>query len=156
MNQEEINAMLNGMFSGAQLGQVNVVTGDGVHISYNNYADERSVTMNNSGMGQTVPDTESKEIVTPRELTSNRGNGMLGELVKEKLLTTDWQPVEDVEEWKLAVIAHKVGTELNMANFWQQFAELWGRKPENMRSNYNRCLNTDNEIKFTKKLSRIF
>ena len=149
-----MDAMLSSILNGAQLGQVNFVMGGNAHISYNNYADERSVTMNSS-VEQTVPATESKEIATPKELTSNRGNGMLGELVKKKLLTTDWQPVEDVEEWKLAVIAHKVGTELNMANFWQQFAELWGRKPENMRSNYNRCLNTDSEIKFRKTLNRI-
>lgn len=155
MNQEQMDAMLSSILNGAQLGQVNFVMGGNAHISYNNYADERSVTMNSS-VEQTVPATESKEIVKPRELTSNRGNGMLGELVKEKLLTADWQPVEGVAEWKLAVIAHKVGEELKIDDFWQQFGELWGRKPENMRSNYNRCLNTDNEIKFTKKLSRIF
>ncbi|MBO7051244.1 MAG: hypothetical protein J6W24_01090 [Prevotella sp.] len=102
-------------------------------------------------VGESVP----RRSAMPRELESNRAKGMLAELVRERLLTGDWQPAEEVTEWQLAMIAHKVGEELGMANFWQVFGGLWGKKPENMRSNYNRSLNTEAELKFRKKLARI-
>ena len=91
----------------------------------------------------------------PKELQSNRARGMLGELVKEKLLKDNWQPAEGVAEWQLAVIAHKIGEELDIANFWQVFGLIWKRKPENLRSIYNRYHDTEAEIKFRKMLSKI-
>ena len=91
----------------------------------------------------------------PKELQSNRARGMLGELVKEKLLKDNWQPAEGVAEWQLAVIAHKIGEELDIANFWQVFGLMWKRKPENLRSIYNRYHDTEAEIKFRKRLSKI-
>ncbi len=91
----------------------------------------------------------------PKELQSNRARGMLGELVKERLLKDNWQPAEGVAEWQLAVIAHKIGEELDIANFWQLFGLMWKRKPENLRSIYNRYHDTEAEIKFRKMLSKI-
>ena len=92
---------------------------------------------------------------TPKELQSNRARGMLGELVKERLLKDNWQPAEGVAEWQLAVIAHKIGEELEIVNFWQVFARLWDRKAGTLRSNYNTYLNREVEIKFRKRLAKI-
>lgn len=91
----------------------------------------------------------------PKELESNRAKGMLRELVKERLLKDDWQPADGVAEWQLAVIAHKLGEELEIQSFWQVFARLWNRKAENLRGNYNMYLNKEVEIKFRKILSKI-
>ena len=116
-------------------------------VNQNNYYDQNACK---------EPDANTdNEHELPKELQSNRARGMLGELVKEKLLKDNWQPAEGVAEWQLAVIAHKIGEELDIANFWQVFGLIWKRKPENLRSIYNRYHDTEAEIKFRKRLSKI-
>lgn len=134
------------------------MAGNTVYVqgSYVDVHDNEVVNLSIDKAGEVhVSESAPRQSAMPRELESNRAKGMLTELVKEKLLTDDWQPAEAVAEWQLAMIAHKVGVELGMANFWQVFGTLWCRKPDNMRSNYNRCLDTEVEIKFRKILSRI-
>lgn len=118
--------------------------------------DNNNVYLNVEGAGDKMKrNVDIQDGETPKELQSNRARGMLGELVKERLLKDNWQPAEEVAEWQLAVIAHKIGEELDIINFWQVFARLWNRKAGTLRSNYNTYLDKEVEIKFRKRLAKI-
>lgn len=96
---------------------------------------------------------EAKEdAVIPDQLKSNRAKGMMSIAVECGILDDNWQPRTGVEEWKLACIANKIGEELNLSNKWSVFAQLWSRKPDNLRGLYNRYKDTDNERIFRKNV----
>ncbi len=91
----------------------------------------------------------------PKELQTNRAKGIMSVAVREGLLDEKWQPATDTAEWQLAVLAHKIGEELEMKKTWQTFGMLWDRKPDNLKALYYRYLDTDAEHKFRKTLSVI-
>ena len=91
----------------------------------------------------------------PHDLQSNRAKGIMNVAVKEGLLDDSWQPTTEIAEWQLAVLAHRIGEELEIQKVWQAFGKLWNRKPNNLKAIYYRYLDTDAEHKFRKKLNAI-
>ena len=70
------------------------------------------------------------------------------------LLNEDWQPL-DLSGTERALVAKAVSEHLNINEVWQVFGQLWGEKPETLRSYLNKALDQKKSLKFQDLLKNI-
>ena len=91
----------------------------------------------------------------PEKLKTDEAKEVMKKLVKSGLLTEDWRP-KDLSGTERALVAKVACEHLNINDVWQVFGQLWGEKPETLRSYLNKALEQKKSLKFQEKLKRIF
>ena len=64
----------------------------------------------------------------PKELCSKKAKRILDRAVEEGFLKENYQPGDNMEWWKMACMADKIGDELGLPNKWVVFCSFWGNK----------------------------
>lgn len=119
-----------------------------VHDNQNVYlsVDKAEVTVND--MVQQPP----KEV--PERLKSEAAEALKEDLVDAGILTADWQPL-NLSGSERALVARAVCERLKINEIWQVFGQLWGEKPETLRSYLNKALDQKKSLKFQDRLKDI-
>ena len=125
-----------------------VIESRGVKNVTNNYYDGRQP----DGEGKDMhldPDTEVHE-----KLKTEEAEEVMEDLVDAGLLNDDWQPL-DLSGTERALVAKAVSEHLKINEVWQVFGQLWGEKPETLRSYMNKALDQKKSLKFQDLLKNI-
>ena len=119
-----------------------------VHDNQNVYlsVDKAEVTVNDKV--QQAP----REV--PEQLKSEAAEALKEDLVDAGMLTADWQPI-DLSGTERALVAKAVSERLKINEIWQVFGQLWGEKPETLRSYLNKALDQKKSLKFQDRLKEI-
>ena len=88
----------------------------------------------------------------PRLLKSQKAKENLEFLVEKEILDKYWQPCAGIGEEELAALANKLSEVLHIRAKWMTFGGLWGRKPQNLRKNYNKILDSKKYADFNKNV----
>ena len=78
-----------------------------------------------------------KVVSRPEVLRSARAEALLTRLVKAGLVDEHWVP-RTLSNAEKGVLAFLLANRLDLSTPWQTFGGLWGIKPENLRSAYNK------------------
>ena len=119
-----------------------------VHDNQNVYlsVDKAEVTV--SDKVQQAP----KEV--PEQLKSEAAEALKEDLMDAGMLTADWQPI-DLSGTERALVAKAVSERLKINEIWQVFGQLWGEKPETLRSYLNKALDQKKSLIFQDRLKRV-
>ena len=119
-----------------------------VHDNQNVYlsVDKAEVTV--SDKVQQAP----KEV--PEQLKSEAAEALKEDLMDAGMLTDDWQPI-DLSGTERALVAKAVSERLKINEIWQVFGQLWGEKPETLRSYLNKALDQKKSLIFQDRLKRV-
>lgn len=119
-----------------------------VHDNQNVYlsVDKAEVTVNDKV--QQAP----REV--PEQLKSEAAEALKEDLMDAGMLTADWQPI-DLSGTERALVAKAVSERLKINEIWQVFGQLWGEKPETLRSYLNKALDQKKSLKFQDRLKEI-
>ena len=98
-------------------------------------------------------ETEAQNPV-PEKLKTDEAEELMEDLVDEGLLSEDWQPI-NLTGTERALVAKVVCEHLNINEVWQVFGQLWGEKPETLRSYLNKALDQKKSLKFQDRLKNI-
>ena len=90
----------------------------------------------------------------PEQLKSEAAEALKEDLVDAGMLTDDWQPI-DLSGTERALVAKAVSERLKINEIWQVFGQLWGEKPETLRSYLNKALDQKKSLKFQDRLKAI-
>ena len=90
----------------------------------------------------------------PEQLKSEAAEALKEDLVDAGMLTADWQPI-DLSGTERALVAKAVSERLKINEIWQVFGQLWGEKPETLRSYLNKALDQKKSLKFQDRLKEI-
>ena len=94
----------------------------------------------------------AKEV--PEQLKSEAAEALKEDLVDAGILTDDWQPL-NLSGTERALVAKAVCERLEINEIWQVFGQLWGEKPETLRSYLNKALDQKKSLKFQDRLKAI-
>ena len=75
----------------------------------------------------------------------------MADLVDEGMLDENWQPLK-LSGTERALVAKIVCELLEINEVWQVFGQLWGEKPETLRSYLNKALEQKKSLKFQDRL----
>lgn len=125
-----------------------VIESGGVKNVTNNYYDGRQPDGEGKDM-HLEPDTE-----VPEKLKTEKAEAVMEDLVDAGLLNDDWQPL-DLSGTERALVAKAVSEHLKINEVWQVFGQLWGEKPETLRSYMNKALDQKKSLKFQDLLKNI-
>ena len=89
----------------------------------------------------------------PEVLRSARAEALLARLVKAGLVDEHWQPLS-LSNPEKGVLASLLADRLGVDNLWQTFGRLWGMKPENLRSAYNKGMDQPRSNAFIQRVNR--
>ena len=90
----------------------------------------------------------------PEQLKSEAAEALKEDLVDAGMLTADWQPI-DLSGTERALVAKAVSERLKINEIWQVFGQLWGEKPETLRSYLNKALDQKKSLIFQDRLKEI-
>ena len=90
----------------------------------------------------------------PEQLKSEAAEALKEDLMDAGMLTDDWQPI-DLSGTERALVAKAVSERLKINEIWQVFGQLWGEKPETLRSYLNKALDQKKSLKFQDRLKEI-
>lgn len=88
------------------------------------------------------------------KLKSADAKALMENLVDEGLLTDNWQPL-NLSGTERALVAKTVSEHLEINEVWQVFGQLWGEKPETLRSYLNKALEQKKSLKFQDRLKNV-
>ncbi|GEM_PF-5505237 len=89
----------------------------------------------------------------PREFKSAYGIGILDKCHKLGLLDKDYQPLDILEPYEIALLADKLGELLHIDNKWKKIGDYWGKDNNNLRvtaAKYKKPNNGNFYKKYTK------
>lgn len=69
------------------------------------------------------------------------------------LVDASWQPLS-LSNAEKGVLASLLADRLGVDNLWQTFGRLWGMKPENLRSAYNKEMDQPRSNAFIQRVNR--
>ena len=98
-------------------------------------------------------ETEAQNPV-PEKLKTDEAEELMEDLVDAGLLSESWQPL-NLSGTERALVAKAVSEHLNINEVWQVFGQLWGEKPETLRSYLNKALDQKKSLKFQDRLKNI-
>lgn len=90
----------------------------------------------------------------PEKLKSEEAKTLMADLVDEGMLDENWQPLK-LSGTERALVAKIVCELLEINEVWQVFGQLWGEKPETLRSYLNKALEQKKSLKFQDRLKNI-
>lgn len=90
----------------------------------------------------------------PEKLNTNEAKELMADLVDEGMLDENWQPLK-LSGTERALVAKIVCELLEINEVWQVFGQLWGEKPETLRSYLNKALEQKKSLKFQDRLKNI-
>ena len=90
----------------------------------------------------------------PEKLNTNEAKEVMADLVDAGLLKENWQP-NGLSGTERALVAKTVCEQLEINEVWQVFGQLWGEKPETLRSYLNKALDQKKSLKFQDRLKYI-
>lgn len=90
----------------------------------------------------------------PEKLNTNEAKEVMADLVDAGLLKENWQP-NGLSGTERALVAKTVCEQLEINEVWQVFGQLWGEKPETLRSYLNKALDQKKSLKFQDRLKNI-
>ena len=90
----------------------------------------------------------------PEKLKSEEAKTLMEDLVDEGMLDENWQPLK-LSGTERALVAKIVCELLEINEVWQVFGQLWGEKPETLRSYLNKALEQKKSLKFQDRLKNI-
>ena len=90
----------------------------------------------------------------PEKLNTNEAKEVMADLVDAGLLKDNWQP-NGLSGPERALVAKAVCEQLEINEVWQVFGQLWGEKPETLRSYLNKALEQKKSLKFQDRLKNI-
>ena len=79
---------------------------------------------------------------------------LMGRLVDAEVLKADWQP-NGLSGSERGLVARAVCERLDISDTWQVFGQLWGEKPETLRSYLNKALELKKSLSYQEKLRNI-
>ena len=98
-------------------------------------------------------ETEAQNPV-PEKLKTDEAEELMEDLVDAGLLSDDWQ-APNLSGTERALVAKAVCERLHINEVWQVFGQLWGEKPETLRSYLNKALEQKKSLKFQDRLKNI-
>ena len=125
-----------------------VIEAGGVKNVTNNYYDGRQ------------PQDEGKDLlldddrIVPEKLKTEEAEEMMEDLVDAGILCENWQP-NHLSGTERALVAKAVCDRLGINEVWQVFSQLWGEKPETIRSYYNKAMEQKKSLGYQDKLKNI-
>ncbi len=125
-----------------------VIEAGGVKNVTNNYYDGRQPQDD----GKDVHLESDKDV--PEKLKTEEVEELMEDLVDEGLLSEDWQPL-NLSGTERALVAKAVCDRVKINEVWQVFGQLWGEKPETLRSYLNKALEQKKSLKFQDRLKNI-
>ena len=139
MNTEEKMQLLQGMFNGAQLTNVQVigVVENGAKVVYQEQQEKKGKERGEAELPEALATEEAKRL-----WDAAQNVGWVDEC---------WQP--KLSRALSAVLADRMATLLDIKDKWKAFEGLWMRN--NMRSDYNYALNQKQYGEFYEKMLRI-
>ena len=90
----------------------------------------------------------------PEKLNTNEAKEVMADVVDAGLLKENWQP-NGLSGTERALVAKTVCEQLEINEVWQVFGQLWGEKPETLRSYLNKALEQKKSLKFQDRLKNI-
>lgn len=90
----------------------------------------------------------------PEALKGEKAAGLLLALATNGLLGDDWQPV-GLSDAEVGLLANALAQRLGINDVWKVFSELWHRKPERLRSGYNKGMEQRKSLAFQERLKQI-
>jgi hypothetical protein len=90
----------------------------------------------------------------PEKLNTNEAKEVMADLVDAGLLKENWQP-NGLSGTERALVAKTMCEQLEINEVWQVFGQLWGEKPETLRSYLNKALDQKKSLKFQDRLKNI-
>ena len=79
---------------------------------------------------------------------------LMGRLVDAEVLKENWQP-NGLSGSERGLVARAVCERLDISDTWQVFGQLWGEKPETLRSYLNKALELKKSLSYQEKLRNI-
>ncbi len=79
---------------------------------------------------------------------------LMGRLVDAEVLKENWQP-NRLSGSERGLVARAVCERLDISDTWQVFGQLWGEKPETLRSYLNKALELKKSLSYQEKLRNI-
>ena len=139
MNTEEKMQLLQGMFNGAQLTNVQVigVVENGAKVVYQEQQEKKGKERGEAELPEALATEEAKRL-----WDAAQNVGWVDEC---------WQP--KLSRALSAVLADRMATLLDIKDKWKVFEELWNRK--NMRSDYNLALRQQQSLDFQDSLKQV-
>lgn len=125
-----------------------VIEAGGVKNVTNNYYAEKE-PKDEGGDQLLLPEND-----IPEKLKSEEAEEVMEDLVDAGLLTEDWQP-NHLSGTERGLVAKAVCYRLKINETWQVFGQLWGEKPETLRSYLNKALDQKKSLEFQERLKNI-
>ena len=97
-------------------------------------------------------EASSHHRMVPRELKSQRAEGLMDSLIDARMLDEDWQP-KGLSGTQRALVARAVSNKLGIYDVWKVFGRLWNMKPETLRSLFNKALDQKQSLVFQGRLA---
>jgi len=146
MTDEDKKQLLQGMFNGAQLTNVQVigVVESGAKVVY------KEVHGTEDG-GRTPTDEEVARVI-PEALSSAEANRLLAKAVEAGWLDEHWQPT--VSSTEAALLAMRMAESLGIKTVWKVFGALWHRNSASLRAKYNVAMEQEKSRAFLGELRK--
>lgn len=106
-----------------------------------------------SADAQPAPAARAPEDTLSDALRTPRAEALLTRLVDAGLVDANWQPLS-LSNAEKGVLASLLADRLGVDNLWQTFGRLWGMKPENLRSAYNKGMDQPRSNAFIQRVNR--
>lgn len=106
-----------------------------------------------SADAQPAPAARAPEDTLSDALRTPRAEALLARLVDAGLVNASWQPLS-LSNAEKGVLASLLADRLGVDNLWQTFGRLWGMKPENLRSAYNKGMDQPRSNAFIQRVNR--
>ena len=114
-----------------------------------------------SADAQPAPAARAPEDTLSDALRTPRAEALLARLVDAGLVDASWQPLS-LSNAEKGVLASLLADRLHLStpdrlgvdNLWQTFGRLWGMKPENLRSAYNKGMDQPRSNAFIQRVNR--
>ena len=113
-----------------------------------------NLTIDKVGTLKMGDDQQPQVCSIPEVLASDDARGLMETLMDEGMLNERWQP-QGLSGSERALVAKAVCVRLDVNDVWAVFGQLWGEKPETLRSYYNKAMNQSKSLDFQDVLKKI-
>lgn len=96
---------------------------------------------------------EQEETALPEVLTTPQAEVLLDKLGAAGMVDARWQPTGLKGEQR-GLLAGEVAARLGIATPWVLFGQLWGEKPDTLRSYFNKGMGSKNGTDFLDRLKQ--
>ena len=103
---------------------------------------------------ETVESHILSETKIPSELTTEEACQIKDKMIEAGMMDEEWQ-LQSSSYSQAALIAKAIADQLNISDVWQVFGQLWGKKPEVLRTSFYRALDLRKSLVFQDKLKKI-